>query len=47
MRALALMMKDTEVVILMTDLAADYDKLADKAARRVNGSKPSPNGKPK
>ena len=33
MRALALMMKDTEAVILVNDLAADYEKLADKAAR--------------
>ena len=38
MRALALTMKDTEAVILMNDLVADYEKLADKAARRVNGS---------
>jgi hypothetical protein len=37
MRALALTMKDTEVVVLMTDLAAHYDKLADKAALRANG----------
>ena len=43
MRALALMMKDTEAVILMNDLAADYDKLAGKAARGIN----PPNGKPK
>jgi hypothetical protein len=32
MRALALTMKDSEVVILMNDLAADYDKLADRVA---------------
>jgi len=30
MRALALTMKDTEVATLMNDLAADYDKLADR-----------------
>ena len=38
MRALALTMKDTDVVVLMNDLAADYDKLADKAAAlKANG----------
>jgi hypothetical protein len=46
MRVLALMMKDTAAFILMNDLAADYDKLADKAAYAVSGSKPLPNGKP-
>jgi hypothetical protein len=34
MRALALTMKDQEVIILMNHLAAAYDKLADKAAAR-------------
>ena len=38
MRALALTMKDTEVATLMDDLAADYDKLADRAAAQ---SKPA------
>ena len=33
MRALALTMKDPEVIILMTDLAADYEKLADRGGR--------------
>jgi hypothetical protein len=48
MRALALTMKDTDVVVLMNDLAADYDKLADKAAAlKANGKKPPPNGKPR
>ena len=47
MRALALMINDTEAAILMNDLAADYDKLADKAACKVNGSSPPPNGKPR
>jgi hypothetical protein len=28
-------MKDPEVIILMTDLAADYEKLADRAAARM------------
>jgi hypothetical protein len=35
MRALALTMKDAEAIILMTDLAADYDKLADRAAAKT------------
>ena len=30
MRALAITMKDPEVMILMTDLAADYEELADR-----------------
>jgi hypothetical protein len=47
MRALALTMKDPETVILMNDLAADYDKLADRAALKTNGKKSPPNGKPR
>jgi hypothetical protein len=39
MRSLALTMKDPETVILMTDLAADYDKLAERAAIRANEKK--------
>ena len=35
MRALALTMKDTEIIILMTDLAADYEKLADRTAAKT------------
>jgi hypothetical protein len=35
MRALALTMKDPEIIILMTDLAADYEKLADRAAAKT------------
>jgi hypothetical protein len=35
MRALALMMKDAEVITLMTDLAADYEKLADRTAAKM------------
>ena len=42
MRALALTMKDPETVILMNDLAADYDRLADRAAIKANGRKPPP-----
>ena len=35
MRALALTMKDPEIIILMTDLAADFEKLADRAAAKT------------
>ena len=35
MRSLALTMKDPEIIILMTDLAADYEKLADRAAAKT------------
>jgi hypothetical protein len=35
MRALALTMKDPEIIILMTDLAADYEKLGDRAAAKT------------
>jgi hypothetical protein len=35
MRALALMMKDTVVIRLMTDLATNYENLADRAAAKV------------
>lgn len=47
MRALALTMTDSETTILMNDLAADYDKLADKAATKANGKKPPTNAKPR
>jgi hypothetical protein len=47
MRALAITMKDPEVVILMNDLAADYDKLADRAALKALGKKCPPSGKPR
>jgi hypothetical protein len=47
MRALALTIKDAETVILMNDLAADYDKLADKAARKIEERKSPAKGKPK
>ena len=47
MRALAVTMRDTEVFVLMNDLAADYDTLADRAAaRRADGSKSLPKSKP-
>jgi hypothetical protein len=47
MRALALTMTDSETTILMNDLAADYDKLADRAAIKANGKKPPTNAKPR
>jgi hypothetical protein len=47
MRALALTMGDTEVAILIRDLATDYDKLAERAAIKANGKKPRSNGKPR
>ena len=37
MRALALTMKDPEIIILMTNLAAEYEKLADRAAAKMAG----------
>ena len=40
MRALALTMDDPEVVILMTDLAADYEKLADRVAAKKSPASP-------
>jgi hypothetical protein len=47
MRSLAATMAGSEAAILMTDLAADYDKLAERAAIRANGKKPPSNGKPR
>jgi hypothetical protein len=40
MRALALTMKDPETVILMNDLAADYDKQADRVALKAKRKGP-------
>ena len=45
MRALAQEMGETEAAILMRDLAADYEKLAERADIRANGKKSRPNGK--
>jgi hypothetical protein len=36
-RAVAVTMADTQAGILLTDLAADYDKLAEAAAIKANG----------
>jgi hypothetical protein len=46
MRSVAAKMAGSDAAILMTDLAAEYDKLADRVARRVDEIKP-PKGKPK
>jgi hypothetical protein len=35
MRALALTMKDPEIIILITDLTADFEKFADLAAAKT------------
>ena len=40
MRSLAIKMAGSEAAILMNDLAADYDKLAERATIRANGTKP-------
>jgi hypothetical protein len=40
-------MADTHAGILLADLAADYDKLADRADIRTDGKPPRSNGKPR
>jgi hypothetical protein len=40
MRALSGTMKDVETIALMQRLAADYDKLADRAEARSHGGVP-------
>jgi hypothetical protein len=47
MRSLAVTMAGSNAAILMNDLAADYDKLAERAEIRSNGKKPRSNGKPR
>jgi hypothetical protein len=44
MRKLARTMSG-DAAILLTDLATDYEKLAERAADRANGKKPRANGK--
>ena len=44
-RALAVKMAGSEAAILMNDLAADYDKLAERADIRNDGKPPPSNGK--
>ena len=45
MRALALKMAGSHAAVLMNDLAAEYDRLAERAVIRANGKKPRSNGK--
>jgi hypothetical protein len=45
MRTLAGTMADPNAAVLLTDLAAHYDKLAEKAAVKANGQKPPSNDK--
>jgi hypothetical protein len=40
MRSLAAAMPDQQQSVLMTDLAEEYDRLADKAALRAKGQTP-------
>jgi hypothetical protein len=47
MRALAVKMAGSEAAILINDLAADYEKLAERAEVKANGKKPRSNGKPR
>ena len=47
MRSLAATMEGSEAAILMGDLAADYDKLAERAEIRTKGKKSRSNGKPR
>ena len=44
MRAIADSMNDVETKAIMLRLAADYDKLADRAAARANGISPEEPG---
>jgi hypothetical protein len=44
MRELARMMTDPNTAVLFTDLAAEYDRLAEKAVLKANGKKPPSNG---
>jgi hypothetical protein len=47
MRALALSVKEPRGDHPNDDLAADYDKLADRASTKANGRKPPSNGQPR
>ena len=45
MRSLAVKIAGSEAAILINDLAADYEKLAERAEIKANGKKPRSNGK--
>ncbi len=47
MRLLAIKMAGSQAAILINDLAADYEKLAERAEIKANGKKPRSNGKPR
>jgi hypothetical protein len=47
MRSVAVTMANTQAGILLADLAAEYDRLAERAAIKANGKKPRSNGKPR
>ena len=47
MRAVATTMVETQAGILLTDLAAHYDELAERAEIRTKLKKPRSNGKPR
>jgi hypothetical protein len=45
MRSVAVTMADTQAAILLADLAAEYDRMAERAAIKANGKKPPSNAK--
>jgi hypothetical protein len=45
MRSLAATMAGCNAAILLADLAAEYDRMAERAAIKANGKKPRSNGK--
>jgi hypothetical protein len=47
MQSLAITMAGCNAAILLADLAAEYDRLAEQAAIKANGKKPRSNGKPR
>jgi hypothetical protein len=47
MRSLAVTMAGSDAAILMNDLAAEYDRMAERAAIKANGKKLRSNGKPR
>ena len=46
-RSLAIKMAGSQAAILINDLAADYEKIAERAEIKANGKKPRSNGKPR